>query len=238
MRFCIEESVFQMFPDFCRGIVTAAGIQNSLPCPELEGMLREQEEKMRQDSSIDPASHPRLVVWKDAYRRFGSNPNKYTPSIVFLAKQVKAGKPVRSISPAVDAFNIISLKYLIPCGGDDMNSVQGDVTLGRAVSDETFAPLFKPEEIEHPDPGEIIYVNRRTGKVLCRRWNWRNADFSKLTPETRNVAINVDGMMPAIAREEIEKAAEELKGLLLRYCGGRVAVHYLDAANREAEFEF
>jgi DNA/RNA-binding domain of Phe-tRNA-synthetase-like protein len=238
MRFCIEEDVFQMFPQFCRGIVIAAGIDNSRPCPELEELLREQEEKMRQDSKVDLATHPRLLAWKEAYRRFGANPNKFTPSIVFLVKQVKSGKPVRSISPAVDAFNIISIKHVIPCGGDDMDSVEEDVTLGRALSDETFAPIFKPEEFEHPDVGEVIYVNRRTKRVLCRRWNWRNADFSKITPETRNLAINVDGMMPAISRSEIEEAAEGLKQLLIRYCGGRLSIHYLDAQNRHADFQF
>jgi DNA/RNA-binding domain of Phe-tRNA-synthetase-like protein len=238
MRFCIEADVFQVFPGFCRGIVMAAGIDNSRPCPELEALLREQEEKMRKDPGMDLAIHPRLQAWREAYRQFGSNPNKFTPSIVYLAKQVKSGKPVRSISPAVDAFNIISLKHVIPCGGDDMDSVEGDVTLGRAVSDETFAPLFRPEEIEHPDPGEVIYVNRRTKRVLCRRWNWRNADFSRLGPETKNVAINVDGMMPAIGREEIEQAAEELKQLLLRYCGGELSIRYLDAQNQQVDFQF
>ncbi len=238
MRFCIEEDVFRMFPQFCRGIVVAAGIDNSRPSSELEKLLREQEEKMRQDSSIDLATHPRLLAWKDAYRQFGSNPNKFTPSIVFLAKQVKSGKPVRSISPAVDAFNIISIRHIIPCGGDDMDSVEGDVTLGRAVSDETFAPIFKPEEVEHPEPGEVIYVNRRTQKVLCRRWNWRNGDFSKITPGTANLAINVDGMLPAISRAEIVEAAEELKQLLSRHCGGAISIHYLDEQNRQIEVQF
>jgi DNA/RNA-binding domain of Phe-tRNA-synthetase-like protein len=238
MLFRVEEEVFRMFPLFCRGIVTAAGIDNGRSSPELESLLREQEEKMRQDPAIDLTTHPRLQAWKDAYRHFGSNPNKFTPSIVFLAKQVKSGKSIRSISPAVDAFNIISIRHIIPCGGDDMDRVEGDVTLGRAISDETFAPIFKPDEIEHPDPGEVIYVNRLTKRVLCRRWNWRNGDFSKLAPETRNLAINVDGMRPAIGRAEIEEAAEGLKELLLRYCGGCLAIHYLDAQNREVEVQF
>jgi len=231
MRFCIEEDVFELFPDFCRGIVTASGIDNTRACPEIEKLLIKQAEIVRQDPDVNPATHPRLLVWKDAYRNFGSNPNKFTPSIVFLAKQAKAGKPIRSISPAVDAFNVISLKYLIPCGGDDMDTVEDDVTLGRAASDEIFAPIFKPDAVERPDAGEVIYVNRRTKKVLCRRWNWRNADFSKITPETKNIAVNVDGMMPVIDRDEIEKAAEELKQLLLLGCGGMVSIHYLDASN-------
>lgn len=237
MLFRIEQGVFDMFPQFCRGIVTAAGINNSVQSPELESLLREEEEKVRSDASID-AAHTRLQVWKDAYRQFGSNPNKFTPSIVFLVKQVKSGKAVRSIAPAVDAFNIISLRHLIPCGGDDMDSIQLDATLGRATGEETFSPIFKPEEVEHPDKGEVIYVNRQTGRVLCRRWNWRNADFSKLAPGTANLAINVDGMIPAIGREEIQEAAEELKELLLRFCGGTISIQYLDAQHPEVEINF
>jgi hypothetical protein len=42
-------------------------------------------------------------------------------------------------------------------------------------------------------------------------------------------------MMPAISRSEIEEAAEGLKELLLRFCGGRISVQYLDAQNREIE---
>ena len=116
-----------------------------------------------------------------------------------------------------------------------MDSVEEDVTLGKAVSDETFAPIFKPDEVENPKPGEVIYVNRKTKRILCRRWNWRNADFSKITPETKNLAINVDGMLPTITRAELEEAAEGLKQLLDRYCGGTIAIHYLDRQNREIE---
>ncbi len=231
MRFCIEDKIFEMFPNFCRGIVLAAGIDNSGPCAEIAMLLGEQADRVHRDGGIDPASHPRLAIWKDAYRTFGSNPNKFTPSILFLAKQAKKGKPIRSISPAVDAFNVISLKYLIPCGGDDLDTVQDDVTLGIAVSDETFAPIFNPDALENPDAGEVIYVNRLTKKVLCRRWNWRNADFSKINPGTRNIAVNVDGMMPSIRRDEIEMAAEELKELLLKGCGGTISISYLDAQN-------
>ncbi len=235
MLFRIEADVFQMFPEFCRGIVVATGIDNSRTCQEIQALLREQEEKVREDQTIDVQIHPRLQAWKEAYRKFGAKPNKFTPSIVFLTKQVKGGKLLRSISPAVDAFNMISIKYLVPSGGDDMDSVEGDLTLGRAFSDETFAPIFKPDEIEHPEPGEIIYVNRRSKRVLCRRWNWRNADFSKIAPETKNLAINVDGMLPAVSRQEIEKAAEELGDLISRNCGGSVSILFLDARNQEVE---
>jgi DNA/RNA-binding domain of Phe-tRNA-synthetase-like protein len=238
VQFRIEPGIFQAFPQFCRGIVLATGIDNTGSSSVIEKLLRQQEESVRLDHAIDLAAHPRLLAWKEAYRRFGANPNKFTPSILFLIKQVKAGKTIRSISPAVDAFNVISLKYLIPCGGDDIDSIEQDMTLGLATSQETFAPLFNPTEVEHPEPGEVIYVNRFSGRVMCRRWNWRNADFSKLTPATQNVAINVDGMMPSLSRREIEAAAEELGKLIQSNCGGNVSIRYLDATSPESHFQY
>ena len=231
MRVGIEPGVLELFPQFCRGLVIAKGIDNSRATLELEEMLREAQERLRQDGAVDVATHARLAAWKEAYVKFGANPNKFTPSIVFLAKQVKAGKAIRSISPAVDIFNVISLKYLFPCGGVDVETVAGDRTLARAQGTETVAPLFKPQEVERPEPGEVIYVNRASNRVMCRRWNWRNADFSKIAPTTRSLVINVDGMMPAIGRPEIEQATEELAALLGRFCGGEIAIRYLDAAS-------
>ncbi len=137
--------MFELFPEFCRGIVVAKGIDNTRTSAELEALMKEQEAALRADPKVEPATHPRLAVWNQAYLKFGANPKKFTPSIVFLAKQLKAGKPLRSISPVVDVFNTISIKYIVPSGGDDLDSVTGDVILARAVSDERFSPCSSPK---------------------------------------------------------------------------------------------
>jgi enoyl reductase-like protein len=54
-------------------------------------------------------------------------------------------------------------------------------------------------------------------------------------PETKRLEINVDGMIPAISRQEIVQATQELGLLLERHCGGSVSTHFLDAQNREIE---
>jgi DNA/RNA-binding domain of Phe-tRNA-synthetase-like protein len=43
-------------------------------------------------------------------------------------------------------------------------------------------------------------------------------------------------MLPSITRAELEEAAESLKQLLDRYCGGTIEIHYLDGQNFEIEF--
>ena len=234
MKYRVDPAVFEMFPDFCRGVVAARGVRNGPSSAEITSMVQKLEQKIRTDPEITP-DHRRLKAWEEAYARFGANPKKYTPSIVFLVSRIKKGNAIRSISKAVDLFNVISLKYLLPCGGDDVETIEGGLTLGVASGKETFSPLFKPETVEHPEPGEVIYVDRATDRVICRRWTWRNADFSKITPQTSSLVINVDGMLPAVSRAEIEQATRELANLMRIHCGATVNEYCLDSRNPEVE---
>ncbi|MGH9822988.1 MAG: B3/B4 domain-containing protein [Blastocatellia bacterium] len=236
MNYKIRKEIFELFPDYCRAVVVGRDINNCRPVPEIGELLRQEIATIASDPIVAPA-HPKLIAWDNAYRKFGADPDRYTPSIRFLTSLVKAGKPIRSISPVVDLFNTFSLRYLMPCGADDIDSVApGDLELGIADGTEQFSPLFKPTTIEHPTPGEVIYYVHPGRRVLCRRWNWRNADFSKIQPETRNVAVNLDGMIPQITRDELEEAAVQLAGLLSQYCGGESTVEYLDYENPSFTF--
>jgi len=65
----------------------------------------------------------------------------------------------------VALFNYISIKYLIPCGGDDVDKIEGNLHLGFAKGDEWFVALGS-EEKENPRPGEVIYFDDKTLKVI------------------------------------------------------------------------
>jgi len=72
-------------------------------------------------------------------------------------------------------------------------------------------------------------------EIMCRRWNWRQDDKTKITPETANVAINID-CLPPILRQETEELAGELAGLVKEFCGGDVEYFLLDINQNEIEF--
>jgi DNA/RNA-binding domain of Phe-tRNA-synthetase-like protein len=71
---------------------------------------------------------------------------------------------------------------------------------------------------------------------MCRRWTWRNSDFSKITPHTNKVAINVDIMAPPFADGDVDSALAEMAQLLEKYCGGHTACYKLTAATPGFEF--
>src|ERR1700682_3646810 len=215
----IENSLFEKFPDFRRVVVIGTGLDNSPGEPGTAPLLAEAVARVNPSPTAEDEA--RIQVWDDAYRNFGADPHRYTPSIRFLRQQILRGKPPRSISRIVDLFNIVSLNRTISCGGDDLQSLAGgDLRLGFASGTETFSPLFKPSIQERPDPGEVIYYTPQTGRVLCRRWTWRNSDFSKITPQTRDVAVNLDFMVPPFQEADLAAAADELGALITQSCGG------------------
>ena len=132
-----------------------------------------------------------------------------------------------SINKIVDIYNFISIKHMVPVGGDDTSKVEGDITLRIASGSEKFVQLGS-EEVDHPKAGEVVYSDDK--EILCRRWNWRECDKSKMTPETTNVALVIEGL-----GIEVKEIAEELKELVVKYCQGEAEIFILDKDNKEVQ---
>ena len=210
MLYEIEQAVFERFPGYARMAVVAEGVDNTREIPELAELLAQCEEGVRRDDLEDFWHVPVLETWAEAFSGMGIKPKKNPPSVINLVKRCRAGKPLPFINPLVAIFNCISLKYLLPCGGDDLNVIEGDLRLGIADGTENYVPLGQPDMLEHPQPGEVIYYDTATKDVFCRAWCWKNGNRSKLMPETTNAVINVDAM-PPLPLATAEQAAEELK---------------------------
>jgi DNA/RNA-binding domain of Phe-tRNA-synthetase-like protein len=232
MKDIVSKEVFAKFPSYIRGVVIARGVDNHGENKKLIEMLSEVVAKATQDESLQEIkTHPRIANWRQAYTDFGTNPNKFYCSIESLGRRARRGDQLPYINTLVALFNYFSLKHMVPSGGDDLHSADGDLRLTIAKGDEPFTPL-NSDTAEHPPAGEVIYVDN--SRVMCRRWNWRQGDHTKLLPETKDVAINVD-CLPPVAKGEAGAITEELAGLVKEFCGGEVKYLLLDAENNEAE---
>jgi DNA/RNA-binding domain of Phe-tRNA-synthetase-like protein len=232
MKDIVSKEVLAKFPGYVRGVVIARGVDNHGEKPRLIEMLSEVVTKATQDESLlEIKSHPRIANWRQAYTDFGTNPNKFYCSIESLARRARRGDQLPYINTLVALFNYFSLKHMVPSGGDDLRLADGDLHLTLARGDEPFTPL-NSEETEYPPAGEVIYVDN--SRIMCRRWNWRQGDHTKLLPETTDVAINVD-CLPPVAKGEAKAITEELAGLVKEFCGGEVKYIFLDAERNEAE---
>lgn len=224
LRVAVE--IFQLFPETVLGVVTAHGIDNTGGDDAILGELRFEEERVRERlAGVQVAEHPHIAPWREAYRKFGAKPKDHPSSVENLVRRALKGQPLPSINPLVDLYNTVSLRHLVPAGGEDLDRIDGDVLLTIAPANEPPVLLLGEAEPRPPKPGEVIY--RDDAGAVCRRWNWKEADRTKLTAATRNAVLVIEGL-PPVGRDFVARAAEELAALIRTHCGGRVATALLD----------
>lgn len=230
MRFSVDDRIFAMFPELCLGVVIASGLDNRGASDELRALLSEEQKTIRRNTSSETLSElPRIAAWRRAYSAFGAKPKKYKSSVESLYRMVLKGIDLRHINTIVDIYNYISIKHMVPVGGDDISRVEGDIALRFAHEGELFQPL-NSEEVEQTKPGEVIYAD--DVDVLCRRWNWRECDKTKMTQDTEEALLIVEGL-PPVDRDEVEKIIEELSRLAERFCGGNTCIELLHKGKQE-----
>lgn len=230
MQLVIADALFADYPDLVLGVVSAHGLANTPDQPEITALLRQAEAELPGKFGGTPViEHPHIVPWREAYRRFGAKPRDYPSSIENLARRVLNGAQFPHINNLVAIYNTISLRHLLPVGGEDLDQISGDVRLIYAGDAEPAVVLLGEKDANAPRPGEIIYTD--DVGAICRRWNWKEADRTKLTPETRH-AFLVSEALPPVARATVETAIHELAELVQRYCGGSVSTAFLDTHQR------
>jgi len=217
IEYFISEEIFNLHPRYERGVVVIDGVLNGDSPPELRQMLRDTESYIQETLSLETiAGHPRIAAWREAYRTFGAKPSKFHSSIESLVRRALHGKQLPSINALVDIGNILSLRHLVPIGGHALDEVTQDLALCLATGEESFTP-FGSEHVEHPDPGEVIFVEDNV--VLTRRWTWRQAVHTITLPETKIIEFNVDGL-PPVTHADIVTVCEAVQSLVTLFCGG------------------
>ena len=225
--YSISPEVFERFPGYVRGVVICQDLTNGESPAELVQMLRDAEVSVRaRGVAVEQiAEEPHIKAWRDAYRAFGAKPAEYRSSIEAMARRVLRGDELPAISALVDIGNIISLRHMLPAGSHAIDVLKGDIELRFATGDEEFVP-FGTNDVEHPLPGEVVFVEG--SQVLTRRWTWRQANHTLTLPHSTAVEFNVDGL-PPVTREEVEEACQEVADLVNYYCGGTSRIDYLTA---------
>jgi lysyl-tRNA synthetase class 2 len=232
MKFIVDGKIFETFSGLHIGLLIVKGMNNKGSDPTLMPMLQERQEHIRRELNAETLSQqPRIAAWRKAYSAFGAKPKKYRSSVESLYRMTLKGIDLRHINTIVDIYNSISLKHMVPVGGDDISRVEGDIRLTFAAGDETFRPL-NSEETELVKQGEVVYCDNV--EVLCRRWNWRECDKTKMTESTTDVVLVVEGL-PPVTSEDVQGILADLSQLVERYCGGDLRSSILDSHNQEVD---
>jgi DNA/RNA-binding domain of Phe-tRNA-synthetase-like protein len=179
------------WPDYRVAVVVAEGVRNGPSDAASERLLADAEGAARQLGLERPADDPRIATWRRAFSEFGSKPSRYPSSAESLLARVLKGGELPRINALVDTYNAVSLRHVIPVGGEDVDELAGDLRLVRA------------------EDGEVVW--RDDVGVTCRRWNWRQEPRTQLTEATKNAFFVFDSLPP---QQSLDAAVHELIGHL------------------------
>ncbi len=229
--FTIAE-VIERFPAFRIGVVVAEDlmIQPERPQELAQAILAAEQETAAALQDVALADIPELRCWREAYKGFGVKKTSYRSSVERLLKRVQQGAGLPHVNALVDTYNLISLRYRVPVGADDLAKVISPLGFRFARPGDTFIALGdESQEPDPPAPGEIVYADAE--KCLCRRWNWYQDARSAISATTASAVLTVQALEPTAAL--VEEAVVHLCSLLSTYCNARTAWAVADRGQPE-----
>jgi len=207
----IDPRVTELRPDYAAVIIVAGQLRPGPPDERTGALLRDAAEfAVKALGGGPPEAIPEVAAWREAYRAFGAKPQRTRPSVEALLRRAGDGLP--RIDRITDIYNAISVRHLLPVGGEDLASYRGPARLVRAGGGEPFDTVSGGDPVtEHPEPGEVVW--RDDVGVTCRRWNWRQCVRTRITQSTTSAVFILDGL-GALGQAGLMAAAADLTGQL------------------------
>lgn len=236
--FVIDPSFWEVFPHAEIGVVLAHGLDNTTEsraavCAEIGALLAVSQQEARAYIGAEVWSeNPVVALWRDAYRQFRTKKGARS-SIEALLKRVDTGKGIGSINPLVDMYNAVSLRYGLPCGGEDLEAIQGNLRLTVTSGQDPFVALGDDDE-DPSLPGEICYLDDQG--AVCRCLNWRDGQRTMLTERTTQAFLVMESIDPQRS-PALRDALSLLAQWTHRYLGATTRVAVLTRDHREVSLD-
>lgn len=212
-KIIIDEAFWDVFPGAQLNVLVITNIQNQCSKEKqayFAELLKDASNEAKQYLTNKTFSQNTVIdEWRKAFSQFKTKKGARS-SIEALLKRVNQDRAFTPINPLVDIYNSISLKYAVPCGGEDLQLISGDLHLGKAKGGESFLPLGADQDAPAL-PEEIIYYDNEG--AICRCLNWREAQRTMLTEETTDAVLVIESTNEDQALRA-EQAMEEMKVLM------------------------
>ena len=187
----VDPAVLQLRPDYRALLVVVLEVGGGTSDQVSDAALAEAERAVR-DGEVS-LEHLHVQAWREAFRAFGAKPQRTRPSVEALVRRAGDGLP--RVDRLTDLYNAVSVRHVVPLGGEDLDAYAGPLRLVRAGGEEPFATTASGEDVvEHPEPGEVVW--RDDDGVTCRRWNWRQCTRTRLNPRTQDAVFVLDALAP------------------------------------------
>lgn len=134
---------------------------------------------------------PEIQAWRRAFTAMGLKPTQYRCASEALLRRYRKEGSLPALHPLIDLCNAASLAFAIPVAVFDTSKITDMMTVRLAHGNETYETFGG--EIEHPEPGEVIFSDD-DGRAHARRWTNRQSGWSAVRPETSEALIVTEAL--------------------------------------------
>ena len=207
----VDPTVHARHPDYVALVLVASGLVNGPSDDASDTQLTSAQAHVRSSGLAKATDHPHIAAWRAAFSAFGAKPSRYPSSAEALITRVLKGRELPRTNVLVDLYNAVSVRHVVPVGGEDADRLAGSLHLTVTTGGEVFDPRDDGTDVEHVGPGEVVW--RDLNGVTCRRWNWRQGRRTQLTEDTTR-AFFVFDRLNGLTVDELHHAVDELSNLL------------------------
>lgn len=230
----VEKKILELKCGIYIGVVTAMGLDNQSPNEKIGQLLRgEVEAAAGALSGKNLKEDEDLQLYRRALKELGVNPSRYPCSIESILTRISKKGEFPSVSPVVDLGNYISIKYRVPVGVHDMDTLREDLWI-RLTGEEDCGIEENHLQGDELKPGEPVYASGHI--VRTRRWIWRQMPAGRVTPAGKNFLFPVDGFYDN--REQVEAACAELVSRIREFFSVEAEFGFINRENDEIRFGF
>jgi DNA/RNA-binding domain of Phe-tRNA-synthetase-like protein len=201
----IEPELFERFPRMRVVVAVAQGIDNQRDRPELTTRWHMTWTHAASQASGygNAQSHPHVRAFREQFRAMGISSKKFPSAIeALLLRVLKEDKPFH-INALVDFYHTVSLQYVVPVGGFDLNALYAPLE-ARLTRDGDLFQALDDDLPQSLPPGEVAYASGQT--ILTRHLMWPQARTGLLTHATHSAVLVAE--VPGDVGEEIAEAVQ------------------------------
>jgi hypothetical protein len=120
----VDGAVLALRPDYRVMLVAVSGIEPGQGDDASEALLQEAEVHARDALAARAVTEiPHVAAWRDAFKAFGTKPQRFRNSLEALLRRAEGGLP--RINRLTDIYNAISVMHQVPLGGEDLDRYDG-----------------------------------------------------------------------------------------------------------------
>ncbi|BEG98051.1 B3/B4 domain-containing protein [Bacteroides sedimenti] len=206
----VSEEVRKACPDYV-GAAIYAKVTNSAHSEGLWKIIGEVSAQYKASHQIDEVKkNQHILATRNAYKKFGKDPNRYRPSAEALCRRILRDLPLYRIDTLVDLINLVSIQTGYSIGGFDAGKISGnELELGVGKADEPFEGIGRGIlNIEG-----LPVIRDAVGGIGTPT---SDNERTKLSVETTELLAIINGYS---GREGLTEAVDYMQSLLREFAG-------------------